>query len=145
MADILHQVGILKSKEDVFRALATLDGLSKWWTGDTTGSAAPGKIIQFRFNGMGPDFQVVDYLPFEKVKWLCVAGIEEWLGTEVSFGLESKGKETFVHFRHGLWKHATPFFAHCNTKWAVFLLSLKDYLETGHGKPFPHDIQINHK
>jgi len=23
-------------------------------------------------------------------------------------------------------------------------LSLKDYLETGTGKPFPHDIHINH-
>jgi hypothetical protein len=34
--------------------------------------------------------------------------------------------------------------AHCSTKWAVFLLSLKDYLETEIDKPFPHDIHINH-
>ena len=34
--------------------------------------------------------------------------------------------------------------AHCSCKWAVFLLSLKDALETGKGRPFPDDIHIDH-
>jgi hypothetical protein len=28
-------------------------------------------------------------------------------------------------------------------KWAVFLLSLRDYIETGKGKPSPHDLKID--
>jgi hypothetical protein len=28
-------------------------------------------------------------------------------------------------------------------KWATFMLSLRDYLETGKGRPFPNDIQID--
>ena len=37
MMDILHRVGIESaSLDDVYDALTTLDGLSEWWTTDTT-------------------------------------------------------------------------------------------------------------
>ena len=32
--------------------------------------------------------------------------------------------------------------AHCSTKWATFLLSLRDLAETGQGRPAPHDLRI---
>jgi hypothetical protein len=28
-------------------------------------------------------------------------------------------------------------------KWAVFLLSLREYVETGKGKPSPYDVKID--
>jgi hypothetical protein len=31
---------------------------------------------------------------------------------------------------------------HCSTKWATFLLSLKDYVEQGEGRPEPRDTKI---
>jgi len=31
---------------------------------------------------------------------------------------------------------------HCSTKWATFLLSLKDYVERGEGRPEPRDTKI---
>ncbi|WP_315983248.1 hypothetical protein [Aliamphritea spongicola] len=49
-----------------------------------------------------------------------------------------------VRFRHANWEEATDFMAHCTTKWAVFLLSLKALIETGTGQPFPDDIHIDH-
>jgi hypothetical protein len=30
-------------------------------------------------------------------------------------------------------------------KWATFLLSLKNLLETGKGRPAPNDLQINYR
>jgi len=69
---------------------------------------------------------------------------ESWMGTEVSFQIEAEEDQTFVRFAHSNWKEASDFMAHCSTKWAVFLLSLKDVLETGKGKPFPNDIHIDH-
>ena len=33
---------------------------------------------------------------------------------------------------------------HCCTKWAVFLLSLKEAIEKGEGRPYPDDIHIDH-
>jgi hypothetical protein len=37
---------------------------------------------------------------------------------------------------------AVEFTAHCSTKWATFLLSLRDLVETGKGRPAPNDILI---
>ena len=33
--------------------------------------------------------------------------------------------------------------AHCSTKWATFLLSLRDLVETGQGQPSPDDLKIS--
>jgi hypothetical protein len=35
-------------------------------------------------------------------------------------------------------------FPHYSMRWSVFLLSLKDFLETGKGHPSPHDIAISY-
>jgi len=35
------------------------------------------------------------------------------------------------------------FMHHCSTKWAVFLLSLRDWLERSEGRPAPYDIKIH--
>ena len=38
MPDILHKVGIRSSSmNDVYQALTTVDGLSRWWTSTTEG------------------------------------------------------------------------------------------------------------
>ena len=121
-------------------ALNTLDGLAKWWTNDVSGQVGKGDTIQFRFNGMGPDMKVLaseDNL----VRWQCVSGPEEWMNTEISFNIKDEG-ETAIYFRHEGWQEETPFFHHCSMKWATFLLSLRDFIENGSGRPFPDDIKI---
>jgi len=77
------------------------------------------------------------------VKWLCVRGPEEWMKTEVTFELKRKQGLTFVLFTHAKWKKPVEFMRHCSTKWAVYLLSLKDLVEKGKGRPSPHDIKIH--
>ena len=62
----------------------------------------------------------------------------------ITFDLEQDKDQVFINFSHKGWAAQTCLCAHCNTKWAVFLLSLKDYLETGKGQPFPNDVHINH-
>jgi len=36
-----------------------------------------------------------------------------------------------------------PDILHCSTKWATFLLSLKDWLERDEGRPVPYDVKIH--
>ncbi len=145
MPDILHSVGIKGAKKDIYEALTTNKGLSKWWTRDTIGSGELGSVIQFRFDGEGPDFEVAELKPDRLVRWKHVGKIPgAWMGTEVSFCLQEEDGQIYVLFKHGLWKESSDFMAHCSTKWAVFLLSLKDAIETGVGKPFPNDIHIDH-
>ncbi|MDF1799961.1 MAG: SRPBCC domain-containing protein [Planctomycetota bacterium] len=145
MPSIHHEVGVRASVSDVYAALTTDEGLAAWWTTDTTGSGAAGSTIRFRFHGQGPDFLVTELIPGELVRWQCFGGgPEAWIGTEVSFRLRPSEGQVSVRFRHSGWAEETDFLAHCSTKWAVFLLSLKDLLETGTGRPFPRDMSINH-
>ena len=145
MAEINHRVGIAGTVQAVYAALTTDDGLSGWWTRDTRGAGTPGSIIHFRFNGGGPDFEVVELEPERVVRWRYAGHEPEaWEGTEVLFQLEPVDGQVFVRFSHLGWPAATDFLAHCSTKWGVFLLSLKDLIETGRGRPFPDDIHIDH-
>jgi hypothetical protein len=94
-----------------------------------------------------------------QIKWICVAGAEEWIGTTISFELRPDEKGTLVKlhlelkdqiqqqgnfgqatqpiFHHDGWKEYTPMFAECNYTWAQLLRSLKLLCETGKGHPWP--------
>ena len=145
MVDINHRVGIAGSKSEIYHHLTTDDGLSKWWTTDTTGAGDVGSIIQFRFGGGGPDFEVAELVTDELVRWKHSGEMPDaWMGTEISFQLMEADSQTFVNFSHSHWKEHTNFMSHCSLKWAVFMLSLKDLIETGKGRPHPDDIHIDH-
>ena len=149
MADIIHRVGIKAGPDKVFWALATIEGLARWWTENTSGVSEVGKTIVFQFrdpNGkIKGEFEteVLKQEPFKKVQWKCVKGPEEWVGTEITFDLRQENDFTIVLFGHRNWKESAEFTAHCSTKWAVFLMSLKEFIETGKGRPAPRDIKVD--
>ena len=70
-------------------------------------------------------------------------GPKEWLNTEIIFRLKWENKQTFVLFTHAKWKKPGEFMHHCSTKWAVFLLSLRDWVEREDGRPAPYDLKIH--
>jgi len=79
----------------------------------------------------------------KKVQWKCLEGPPDWIGTDFTFDLSEADGQTILLFGHCNWKEATESLAHCSMKWAIFLLSLKDLVLTGKGKPSPHDIKID--
>lgn len=139
MPDILHRVGINAKPDKVFAALTTIEGLRGWWVSTTTGNAAKGALINFGFC----DMQVIAAEPDKLVHWRCTRGPDEWIDTEVTFRLDWKEDQTFILFRHANWKEPIEFMHHCSTKWATFLLSLRDLLEKSDGHPVPHDLKIH--
>ena len=144
MVDILHKVGIKSSSpNDVYQALTALDGLSAWWTTTTQGEGKVGGVLQFRFGAGGFDMKVLELHPATCVLWQVIDGPEEWIGTTISFDLKQSDHWTIIIFKHAGWKQPVEFMHHCNTKWAVFLLSLKSLLETGKGAPYPNEIKLD--
>jgi uncharacterized protein YndB with AHSA1/START domain len=144
MVDILHRVGATAAPEKVYDALTTRDGLTAWWTTDTTGDAAVGGTIQFRFGDTGGfDMKVLDQRPNERVEWEVTDGPAEWVGTHVSFDLKREADFTIILFKHEGWREPVEFMSHCSTKWATFLMSLKQLVETGAGAPHPQDVRIS--
>jgi uncharacterized protein YndB with AHSA1/START domain len=128
MPDIIHRIGIKAEPGKVFAALTTEKGLAGWWTKNTKADAKVGATLQFRFSEGGPDMKVVELKPNRNVKWKCVSGPEEWVGTDLTFDLKEEDGETVLLFGHRNWKEAGEFMAHCSCKWAYFLLSLKSLL-----------------
>ena len=144
MTEIHHRIGVVSSStDDVYAALTTIDGLSGWWTTDTTGDPDLGGKIEFRFLPGGFDMEVIELEPGELVRWRVADGPPEWIDTTVEFRLSRTDGFTIVHFTHAGWAEAVEFFAHCSTKWASYLLSLKALVETGTGSPSPDDVRIS--
>jgi len=148
MVDILHRVGIKAPVSKVYAALSTVEGIAGWWTRDASGATQPGSHIDLRFHAPGGELmggmnmEVLALEPDKHVHWRFVEGPDEWVGTDATFELAQDGEFTIVRFGHRHWREAVEFTEHCSTKWATFLLSLKDLVETGKGRPAPHDLRI---
>jgi uncharacterized protein YndB with AHSA1/START domain len=144
---INHEVGIKASPQAVYQALTDTNKLAGWWTSDTRGIGSKvGGVLEFWFGDFCQKFEVVELKPDKVVRWKAYnkEGVEEWAGTEVAFSLSADEKQCFVHFSHSGWRRDSGILPHCSTKWAVFMLSLKDFLEKGKGQPAPSDVEINH-
>lgn len=148
MADIIHRIGIKAPATRVYQALATAQGVAGWWTRDTTGTAEVGGNVKVRFLRDGEEigqmaFEMTRLEPNREVHWRILTGPPEWEGTDVTFELAEEGDMTILNFGHRRWKEPVEFMAHCSMKWAVFLLSLRELVETGQGKPAPEDLKID--
>jgi uncharacterized protein YndB with AHSA1/START domain len=150
MVDIIHRVGIKAPVAKVYAAVSTVEGVAGWWTRDTSGeSSKVGGRMNVRFQSPAGaeigkmEFELATLEPNRVVRWRFTAGPAEWLGTDVTFSLSQEGDQTLIVFGHRNWREAVDFMAHCSMKWATFLLSLRDLVETGTGKPAPEDLKID--
>ena len=149
MADIIHRIAIKAPIARVYTALSTIEGLAGWWTKETYGVSKVGGTIEFRFRSpkgdlLGSmDMEVLTLKSNKQVRWRCKDGPKEWIGTDITFTLVREGNYTVVLFGHKNWRKTVEFMAHCTTKWAIFLMSLKELIETGKGKPSSRDVKID--
>ncbi len=149
MVDIIHRIGIRSSSDQVYKALSTIEGLSNWWTDEVEGGEEVGSKIKFTFRTETGDIkgemlmEVRELNPQQRVCWQCIEGPDEWVGTIITFDWSQQDNQTIIIFGHRNWREAVEFTAHCSMKWAVFLLSLREYVETGKGKPSPYDLKID--
>lgn len=143
MPDILHRVGIEAPVEKVFEALSEQAGLAAWWTTDVKASSHLGAINHFRFGDDGFNaMQVIELSAGKRIKWLCVDGAKEWVGTELTFDLKQEDGRTVILFAQRGWREQVEFMHYCSTKWATYLVGLKSLCEDGKGRPYPDDVDI---
>lgn len=135
---IFHRLLIEAPVEKVYHAITTQKGLAGWWTPETIAKPEIGSISRFSF---GPEYfkemEVTDLKPYGLVKWRCIKGFEDWIGTTLTFELEPHQKGCVLLFHHDGWEAYTPEFASCSFDWALFFRSLKFLCETGKGFPYP--------
>jgi uncharacterized protein YndB with AHSA1/START domain len=136
MASIKQLFHINAEQEKVYQAITTVDGLSKWWTAQTSGDASMNGTIEFRFGEHVMAMKVVEMRPNEYLKWQCVKGADEWIGTILAFALDRNENKTRVRFEHAGWQDTGDFFAQCSFSWGRYMESLRQLCETGKGQAF---------
>src|ERR1700723_110981 len=134
---IIHVLDIKAPPDTVYNAVATIRGLSAWWTGTISGAPDTGGIIQFRFGEVfRPDMKVL-MSDRSVVRWECVSGEKDWAGSTFRFSWEETAgmiRLTFVQEYSNF--IAEEKFGRVNFNWGYYLYSLKKYCETGVGLPF---------
>ena len=160
MPNIFQTVLIGAPIEKVYKSITNSEGLSSWWTPNAKAIEEMNSIAQFPFgNDYYKQMKITNLKPFELVKWDCITGDSEWVGTNISFKLTFGDKQslldlypeisgqieqlnvdkgTLLIFNHNDWRDYTLMFAECSYTWGQFLKSLKLFCETDNGKPWPN-------
>jgi uncharacterized protein YndB with AHSA1/START domain len=138
MATILLRVPVDSDPDAVYEALTTADGVNGWWSNHTEGPAGEGSTMKVAFPDapITFDFEVAEESG-ERVRWSCLSGPPEWVGTEVSFHVQSDADgNTSVLFAHDGWATTEESFPFIAYSWAQILPRLKKLAETGERAPF---------
>jgi uncharacterized protein YndB with AHSA1/START domain len=142
--EIAHYVEIRATPAEVYEALTTAEGVRKWWTRDTALEPKLGAEGRFGFNDGNfiITAKVNELKPNERVHWSDVTsthGIFD--GTTITFDISPGENATGLAFAHRGFKNPAGI-APPNTRWAYYLFSLKDHLESGKGTPHPDDMYL---
>ncbi len=140
MPDILLEVTITATPDAVYRAITEQEGLARWWTPEAEARPEVGAVAAFAFTG-GPagrfviKMEIASLDPGHRVAWRVREAAPDWAGTRVTWDLTAVGNGTKVRFGHRDFVSTEGSFASVAYSWAWYLASLKDYLETGTGRP----------
>jgi uncharacterized protein YndB with AHSA1/START domain len=142
MPSIHFRTTVAGSPDDVYRALATEEGLAGNWTDQLDVPEDTGGVARF---GFGPDWDKtlelrIDALePGRRIEWTPVGGFPGWIGTSIAWDLEpADGGGTVVHFTHGGWPEAAAEgeMAMCGYTWAMIIERLARQVAAGERAPY---------
>ncbi|RYD70702.1 MAG: hypothetical protein EOP53_24945 [Sphingobacteriales bacterium] len=133
MADIMHQATINTSAKQIYPLIATKEGLQKWLKPEDgwkiQGAENLGGILRFYLHENFHEMKVIILEKDSHVRWECITGPEEWLGTTVDFFIEDNVKKCTLQFAHNGWAEQSKFFQECDQAWGTFVVEIKKQAE----------------
>jgi hypothetical protein len=143
MNRIKHRVGIVGSPEVVWDALIEPEKLSGWWSSSADGNCEIEGILNLHFAGLTTlIFEITGRDEHRFLHFRNIGGPDSWRGSDLEFQLRPSDGQTFLTLLHSSDRASEEEFQFFVTKWPLFLVSLKAYVEIGKGLPFPNDIKI---
>ena len=146
MLNTRHFIGAKTTKQAMFQAISTTEGLEKWWATSAKGKPHVGETVELHFAGITTlKFKYKEMIPQEKLVLTCIEGFKAWQGTVLTHEIEEKDNQVFLtHIHSNIDPHDLEAFTYFSTKWTIYLLSLKSFLEKGKGTPSPTEIKLYH-
>lgn len=146
MKETRHFIGAKSTREDAFHAISTPQGLQHWWASTAQGKVEQGETLSLIFSGLTTlHFRYDVIVPNEKLILTCFDSFKSWDGTQLVFDLEEKEGQLFITLTH---RNINPddmeSLTYFSSKWTIYLLSLKQFLETGKGTPYPTESKLYH-
>lgn len=128
----------------VYQAIA--EGIDKWWTEFSNQALKVGDqlVVRFEKNTFWV-MTVSEATPNRSLLWKVVEANhdleelskkDEWKGTTIKWEIVAHKNGSKVTLTHQGLVPTLECFEICQADWDYFLGSLKDYLETGKGKPY---------
>lgn len=146
MERTIHFIGVKCTKEEMFNAISKPSGLEKWWATRVEGIAEIGESLFLTFDNLTTlKFKYDEIVPNEKLVLTCFDSFKSWDKTQLVFEIIEKDNQVFLTQTH---QNINPWdiesLTYFSSKWTVYLLSLKQYLETGIGTPYPNEAKLYH-
>lgn len=144
MPDILLDFPVAADRAKVFDAVATPEGLEKWWTRSSSGEPALGAVWELFFD---KEFdwrgKVVRFEPGKAITWEITRADPDWTSTRVGVELvDHPGGLTWVRFAHTGWREASEHFRISAYCWAMYLRILKHWIQRGETVPYDRRLEI---
>jgi uncharacterized protein YndB with AHSA1/START domain len=137
MAEILMQMDVDAPADRIWSALSSPEGLRGWWTthADVDASARDVDQLSFPDAPITWDLRTEDAAEGKRLRWRCVGGPPQWIGTDIAFELDGTDGATRVRFDHTGWREADEMVRIVTFGWGQILPRLKQYAETGSPAP----------
>jgi uncharacterized protein YndB with AHSA1/START domain len=146
-SDLYHQVWIEASSAKVYEAIATDEGVGRWWDRPTTVQSPQGVVLEF---SPGAEHGVLrarrlEMVPDRRVVWEFFSTHPQnspasaWTGTRVTFEISRRPvppwaaqrvDTAILDFRHSGWDEGSEYLGFCNFHWAEALNKLKQWCES---------------
>ena len=130
MTGIKHHITIKAPVNDIYKLVATKDGVRKWLTTDNgwkiTGKEDVDDSLFFYFGGNHHEMKILKLTPNKEVNWICLFGPTEWINTIVSFKIEAKDGTCTLYLAHTGWSKKSAFFKLCNEVWKSCITDIKN-------------------
>lgn len=151
MATLHHQVWINAPVARIYEALATAEGLGRWWAPHTTSHPAGSLVLAHDPGGDHGQVQmkVLDATANWRIEWEIISHHPErspasaWTGTHIVFEIteqdnpglwrgitDDEPKLAVLEFRHSGWDEDSEYFGFCNFAWGETLAMLKRWCES---------------
>lgn len=144
MARIRHRVGIIGGLNTIYRAMHEPVGLCSWWTTTTDGTPKIGEVLHLHFlDVVTLSFRIDALEENALIRLRCVSGPGPWRDCSLEFSFKQGEDQVWVELVHESEAASQDDFLYFSTKWPCYLLSLRDLIESGKGRPYPNDVKIH--